>query len=220
MDSSYSIEKKSYLSDLFGKYIEVTGVNKLTKTNISMSDSCIMESVQKEKKHKKGKSIFGNLFHFKKTSKLLHKNIAKSESNIFKSWEDIPADKFGTLRNILSDNDCITAFINFCIKCHGHENICFFMEVSILEKMDHPLNILKDEVKRILDRYVYPGSSMEINVTGPSRFELINLHTKGFYDKNMFRTAKKEIYDLMSQGMFVSWKTTKEFDLVSEFFYI
>jgi len=94
------------------------------------------------------------------------------------------------------------------------------MEVSILEKMDHPLNILKDEVKRILDRYVYPGSSMEINVTGPSRFELINLHTKGFYDKNMFRTAKKEIYDLMSQGMFVSWKTTKEFDLVSEFFYI
>jgi hypothetical protein len=126
--------------------------------------------------------------------------------------------KFSTLRNVIGTEDIFKAFINFCIKCQGHENACFYMEAKIFENSIYPQSIMLTEVNRIIDLYVRSGSQMEINIDSETKNTIMNCLKTQTIDSTVFVKARKEIYSLMSRDLFTKWKSSKDFDRIKDCF--
>ena len=112
----------------------------------------------------------------------------------------------------------LKSFINYCVKVHNHENICFYMDVIIYEKTEYAHHDLPFETKKIINQYIYPNPPLEINIDGHTREDIIHSFCSGVYDKNIFSKAVREVYNIMSMDVFNKWMQSREFSCVKDYF--
>jgi hypothetical protein len=142
---------------------------------------------------------------------------ALTKHSLSKSMPELNS-KFSTLRNVIGTEDIFKAFINFCIKCKGHENACFYMEAKIFESSIYPHSVMLAEVNRIIDYYIRSGAQMQINIDSEIRNAIMNHSKAQTIDSTIFVKARKEIYSLMSCDLFTKWKSSRDFDRIKDYF--
>ncbi|KAJ6244524.1 regulator of g protein-signaling 1 [Anaeramoeba flamelloides] len=168
------------------------------------------DKYHKQKKQSKIKSQKSTLFGRKKR---MSNDLEKKKLNKHSSGTPNEFDDLGilSLNSIL--NNFFLKFVKFSESEYNDENLLYWQSVNIFKQLfeDGELKKAKKQAKNIFNLYIKNDAAKQINISGKSRNELINIFdnlSNNFPDKNIFNKTQRSIYDMMSNDLYLSFFKT------------
>ncbi|KZV14971.1 regulator of G-protein signaling 1-like [Dorcoceras hygrometricum] len=110
------------------------------------------------------------------------------------------ADPNEPLDKLLLNRRFRQSFMEFTDSCLAGESVHFYEEVQQLDKIPHNDHVRRIYMARhIIDKYISPGSTMEVNISHRCRQEILN--TPDLTNPNLFKSALNELMRLMKMNL-------------------
>ncbi|KAJ6233693.1 electron carrier/ protein disulfide oxidoreductase [Anaeramoeba flamelloides] len=143
-------------------------------------------------------------------SKIIKKNQSKIEiskrNSLYTEKEEEEGNdqkKIDSLEMLLSIPIAIAYFKEFLCQELNQENIMFFQQVKIFKQESNTKKQIRKNAKKIINKYIKPGSLFEINIISQSRKRILKQHKEENYDLNMFDKAQEAVFYHMKLN---SWR--------------
>ncbi|KAJ3426886.1 electron carrier/ protein disulfide oxidoreductase [Anaeramoeba flamelloides] len=96
----------------------------------------------------------------------------------------------------------------------NQENLLFFQSIKDYKANCQTQKQINKEAKKIIKKYIIPGSIFEINIESKTRHKILDLHSLNNYSTMMFDQAQSTVFNHMDLNSWESFIETKLFKIL------
>jgi len=121
--------------------------------------------------------------------------------------------KVDIFQAVLENPHLLEAFTQYTVKDWSVENVLFYKEVEVFENsFAQSTDAQRNELaNRIVSEFVIMGAPLEINIEYNMRMNLVKEVKDGKIREDIFKHAKKHIFELMKKDSFEKWQRSPEY---------